>query len=89
MTRAAVIPMSYIFSSEQDGYENQTSSSFTCNNFYLITDPEHPALCFCEIDNLADVVDAHFKHMVQLKRVNTKYTDKRPKFGSKKPKKEN
>ncbi len=88
MTRAAVIPMSYVFSSEQDGYKNQTSSHFTCNDFYLITDSEHPALCFCEIDNLANVVDEHFKHMVQLKRANAKYTDKRPTFGSKKTKKE-
>ena len=66
VTRAAVIPMSYVFSAEQDGYENQTSSSFKCNEFYLITDPEHPALCFCKIKDLADVVDEHFKHMAQL-----------------------
>ncbi len=84
MTRAVVVPMSYVFSSEQDGYKNQNSDSFTCNDFYLITDPEHPAVCYCPIEDLADVVSEHFKHMAQLKRVNLKFTDKRPKFGSKK-----
>lgn len=88
MTRAAVIPMAYVFSSDTDEYKNQTSSHFTCNDFYLITDPEHPALCFCKIEDLPDVVDEHFKHMAQLKRVNSKFTDKRPKFGPSKAKKE-
>ena len=89
MTRAAVIPMSYVFSSQKDEYKNQTSSQFKCNDFYLITNPEHPALCFCKIEDLADVVDAHFKHMSQLKRANMKFTDKRPKFGPKSKDKEN
>ncbi|MBD3261962.1 MAG: hypothetical protein GF334_09930 [Candidatus Altiarchaeales archaeon] len=88
LTRAGVVPMSYVFSAEEDGYENQTSSHFTCNNFYVITDPEHPALCFCKMEDLPDVVDEHFKHMAQLKRVNAKFTDKRPKFRTK-AKKEN
>jgi hypothetical protein len=80
MTRAAVIPMSYVFSSATDEYENQTSGHFTCNDFYLITDAKHPALCFCKIEDLPDVVEAHFKHMSELKRVNTRFTDKRPDF---------
>lgn len=86
MTRAAVIPMSYVFSSNTGEYKNQTSSHFTCNDFYLITNAEHPALCFCKIDDLADVIDEHFKHMAQMKRVNAKYTDKRPVFASAKKK---
>jgi len=80
MTRAAVIPMCYVFSSGQDQYKNQTDNHFTCNDFYLITNAEHPALCFCRIEDLPSVVDEHFKHMAQMKRVNAKYTDKRPVF---------
>jgi hypothetical protein len=89
MTRAAVVPMAYVFSSEKDEYKNQTSGHFTCNDFYLITDPDHPAVCYCKIDKLADVIDEHFKYMTQLKRVNVKHTDKRPKFGARRTKKEN
>lgn len=81
MTRAAVIPMSYIFSAESvQKYRNQTDNHFTCNDFYLITNAEHPALCFCRIEDLPNVVDEHFKHMLQMKRINAKYTDARPKF---------
>ncbi len=84
LSRAVVIPMSYVFASEKEGYKNQTDSHFTCNEFYVIYDPDHPALCFCDIDKLPDVIDEHFKHMTQMKRVNVKYTDMRPKFGAKK-----
>jgi hypothetical protein len=83
MTRAVVVPMAYVFASEQDEYKNQTSSHFKCNDFYLIKDPEHPAICYCKIADLPEVVSEHFKHMVQMKRANIKFTDKRPKFGSK------
>lgn len=81
MTRAAVIPMCYIFSAQNiQQYKNQTDNHFTCNDFYLITNAEHPALCFCRVEDLPTVIDEHFKHMSQLKRVNAKYTDMRPKF---------
>ena len=83
LTRAVVIPMSYVCSSEIEGYRNQTDNHFDCNSFYVIFDSEHPALCFCKIEKLATVVDEHFKHMSQLKRVNAKYTDMRPELGQK------
>lgn len=86
MTRAAVIPMSYVFSSDLDSYKNENDGHFRCNDFYIITDPDYPALCFCKIDNLTSVIDEHFQHMIKLKRANAKYTDKRPQFGKKKEK---
>jgi hypothetical protein len=81
MTRAAVISMSYVFSSEVvRDFRNSEDSHFTNNDFYRITNAEHPALCFCKVEDLPAVIDEHFKHMSQLKRVNAKYTDMRPKF---------
>ena len=82
-TRAVVIPMVYVVASDTDNYRNQTDNHFDCNDFYLIFDSEHPALCFCKIEKLAAVIDEHFQHMVQMKKVNAKYTDMRPKFGPK------
>lgn len=79
-TRAALVPMSYIFSQDMEEYENDSSKHFTCNEFYLIVNADHSALCFTKVEDLADVVSAHFKHMVDLKRVNAKYTDMRPIF---------
>ncbi len=86
MTRAAIIPMSYVFSSDLDSYRNENDGHFTCNDFYVILDPDHPALCFCKIENLSSVIDEHFQHMIKLKRANAKYTDKRPNFGKQKEK---
>jgi hypothetical protein len=81
MTRAVVIPMSYVCSFEVKPYANEADNHFECNDFFVTYDPEHPALCFCAIEDLATVVDEHFKHMSQLKRVNAKFTAQRPKFG--------
>jgi hypothetical protein len=83
MTRAAVIPMSYVCSSDLEGYANENDGHFTCNEFYVIFDPDHPALCFCKIEDLASVIDEHFQYMIKLKRANAKYTDKRPEFATK------
>lgn len=81
MTRAVVVPLSYVFSSHlQEKMRNSAEKSFTNNDFYRINDSEHPALCFCRMEALPSVVDAHFKHMIQLKRANAKYTDMRPHF---------
>jgi len=79
-TRAALAPMSYVFSQGIEEYDNDSSKHFTCNEFYLIVSPEHPALCFTKVDNLAEVVSTHFKYLSELKRVNAKYTDMRPVF---------
>ncbi len=86
LTRAVVIPMSYVCASDVEGYKNESDRSFKCNEFYVIFDPHHPALCFCKIEKLATVVDEHFTHMAQMKRINIRYTDMRPKFGAKKKK---
>ncbi len=83
MTRAAVIPMSYVCSAELEGYSNENDGHFNCNDFYVIFDANHPALCFCKIENLTSVIDEHFQHMIKLKRANAKYTDKRPEFATK------
>lgn len=86
ITRAAVIPMSYVCSAELEGYSNENDSHFTCNEFFVIFDAHHPALCFCKIKNLASVIDEHFEHMIKLKEINKKYTDKRPHFVTKRHK---
>ena len=83
LTRAVVVPMAYVCSFDAEPYKNQTDNHFDCNEFFVTYDSEHPALCFCKIDKLAIVVDEHFKHMVQLKRINAKHTDQRPSFGQK------
>jgi len=83
ITRAAVIPLSYVISSDTKEYRNETDNQFDCNNFYRIFDPEHPALCFCKIEKLAIVVDEQLQQLVKMKKANAKYTDMRPKFGPK------
>lgn len=86
MTRAAVIPLSYVIASDTKGYRNEVDNQFECNDFYVMFDPEHPALCFCKIEKLAIVVDEQLQQLVKMKKSNAKYTDMRPKFGPK-PKK--
>lgn len=88
VTDAVVIPMSYVCSFDKEPYANQTDNHFNCNEFFVTYDPEHPALCFCTIENLATVIDEHFKHMAQFKRINAKFTAKRPTFGLKQSTKE-
>jgi len=66
-----------------EGYSNENDGHFTCNDFYVIFDANHPALCFCKIENLSSVIDEHFQHMIKLKRANAKYTDMRPEFANK------
>ena len=83
LTRAAVIPMAYPCSSETEGYPNQTDGHFNCNDFFVMFDSKHPALCFCKIDKLAAVVDEQFTQLARMKRINAKYTDMRPTFGQK------
>jgi hypothetical protein len=83
LTRAVVVPMAYICSADVEGYRNQTDNHFDCNDFYIVRDSEHPALCFCKIEKLSIMIDEHFQHMVKFKKVNAKYTDIRPSFGRK------
>jgi hypothetical protein len=83
LTRAVVIPMVYVVAAGTENYKNQTDNHFTCNDFYVIFDPEHPALCFCKIEKLATVIDEQFQHLIKMKKANAKYTDMRPKFGPK------
>ena len=86
-TRALVVPMSYVFAAgDPEEYKNSTDGHFRRNDFYIIDRADHPALCFCKMEDLPVVVDEHFSHMAQLKRVNAKYTDIRPIFGIKKEK---
>lgn len=83
LTRAISIPMSFVCSADIQNYHNQTDNHFDCNDFYVIFDPKHPALCFCKIDKLATVIDEQFIIMAAMKRINAKYTDMRPTFGPK------
>lgn len=86
-TRALVVPMSFIFSAgDPEEYRNSTDSHYRRNDFYIIDNAEHPALCFCKVEDLPVVVDEHFSYMTQLKRINAKYTDVRPTFVVKKEK---
>lgn len=86
MSRAAIAPMSYICSSEFDEYDNENAHHMKRNDFYTIRDAHHPAICYCPIKDVPEVIDAQFKAMVQMKRINVKFTDKRPTFSQKRKK---
>jgi hypothetical protein len=87
-TRAVVIPMSYIFSGdldkepERNKFQNETG----CNTFYRVFNPEHPAMCFCEIKDLPAVVEGYLQSLMQMKRTTEKFTKGRPNFRVKKEK---
>lgn len=83
MTRAFVAPMSYICSAGESEYDNENAHHMRRNDFFIIQDPEHPATCTCPIKDLGDVIDAQFKAMHDMKKINEKYTDKRPEFDNK------
>lgn len=89
MTRAFVAPMSYICSSGESEYDNENAQHMRRNDFFIIQDPDHPATCCCPIGDLGDVVDAQFKAMYEMKKINEKYTDKRPDFNNEFTKNEN
>lgn len=80
VTRAAVAPMSYICSADYEEYENENSQQMSRNDFFKIYDPHHPAICYCALKEVPEVVDAQFKAMYQMKRTNVKFTDKWPEF---------
>ena len=83
LTRAAVIPMAYACSADIEGYDNQEDRHFNCNDFFVMFDSKHPALCFCKIGKLATVIDEQFIQLARMKRINAKYTDMRPTFEKK------
>ena len=87
-TRAVVIPMSYIFSSDFDKEpeRNKFQSETRCNTFYRVHDPEHPAMCFCDIKDLPAVVEGYLGALTQMKRTTEKFTKGRPNFRVKKEK---
>jgi hypothetical protein len=80
VTRAVIAPMSYICSADFEEYANENSHQMKRNDFFKLYDPEHPAVCYCPVEDIPEVVDAQFKAMHQMKKVNKKYTDKRPEF---------
>ncbi len=83
MSRAFVAPMSYICSSGSSEYDNENAHHMKRNDFFIIQDPKHPATCCCPIGDLGNVIDAQFKAMYEMKKINEKYTDKRPAFNNK------
>jgi hypothetical protein len=92
MTRALVVPMSFVCSSGASEYDNENAGQMKRNDFFIIQDPNHPATCTCPISVIADVIDSQFKSMFDMKKINEKFTDKRPDFDNaftKKKKKEN
>lgn len=82
MTRAFVAPMSYICSSGESEYDNENAHHMKRNDFFVIQDPNHPATCCCPIGDLGDVLDAQFRAMYEMKKINEKHTDKRPEFSN-------
>jgi hypothetical protein len=83
MTRAFVAPLCYICSSGVAEYDNENAHHMRRNDFFIIQDPNHPATCCCPIEDLGDVIDAQFKALYEMKKINEKYTDKRPEFDNK------
>jgi hypothetical protein len=53
------------------------------NDFFMIEDPNHPATSCCPIESLGDLVDDQLKVLLEMKKINEKYTDKRPTFNNK------
>ncbi len=80
MTRALIVPMSFVCSAPCDEYDNENAAKMKRNDFFVIQDPNHPATCTCSIRDVGDVIDAQFKAMLDMKKINEKYTDKRPEF---------
>ncbi len=80
ISRAFIMPMSYVCSSSAAEYDNENAHHMKRNDFFVIQDPNHPAACTCPIADVGDVIDAQFKSMFEMKKINEKYTDKRPEF---------
>lgn len=82
MTRAFVVPMSYVCATSATEYDNENAHHMRRNDFFMIEDPNHPATCCCPIKDLGDVIDAQFKAMYEMKKTNEQFTDKRPEFNN-------
>jgi hypothetical protein len=82
VTRAVVAPMSYICSADFEEYVNENSHQMKRNDFFKLYDPGHPAICYCPVADIPDVIDAQFKAMYQMRKINNRYTDKRPEFSN-------
>ena len=82
-TRVFVAPLSYVCSAGTEEYDNEIAHHMKRNDFFMIQDPNHPATCCCPIGDLGDVVDAQFRAMYEMKKINEKHTDKRPEFNNK------
>lgn len=83
ITRAIVVPMSYIFCWKTEEYSNSTSGHYSNNEFYLIKQAEYPTVACCKIEDVPKIVAEYFQAMSQMKRAVSKYTDKRPIFANK------
>jgi len=83
LTRAMVIPMSFIFCEEEQTYDNSTSSHFSNNTFHVIPKSDHPAVGLCKIEDVPNLVSDYFQALTLLKRSVSKYTDQRPVFHNK------
>lgn len=83
ITRAAVVPMAFVFSSEIINNGKSVAGSFSnfrCQEFYTIKDPDHPAIAYIRVEDLPSVIDGLFKHISGIRKLNAKYTDMRPIF---------
>lgn len=80
LTRAAVVPMSFVCAADTAVVGSHASSHFSNNEMYVIQEAEHPAICYCRVEDLPSVIDALFKSMAQIKRNAIKYSDGRPSF---------
>jgi hypothetical protein len=83
ITRVGVVPLVYAIAADAAEYDNIEDRNIDCNTFYGIRDSEHPSLCFCKLEDVADVIAEQFNCLVKMKRSNAKYTDMRPNFGTK------
>jgi len=80
LTRAAVVPMSFVCAAEKTVMPSRTSSYFSSDEMFIIRNEQHPAICYCRIEDLPSVIDGLFKSMSQMKRSAVKYSDGRPIF---------
>jgi len=80
LSRAAVVPMAFVCGYKPEYNGNREEANFRDNNFYFITDPEHPAICYCSIEDMPKVVASQLEILCKLKNINHKYTGGRPIF---------
>ena len=80
LTRAVVAPMAFICAHIPVHNNNREERNFKDNRFFMIKDPEHPAICYCSIEDLPKVVASQLDNLYRIGNTSKKFTGDRPIF---------